>query len=486
MEKICFELENIEVTYLDKDVLRIERLAVHQFDRIGIVGKNGAGKSTLLKLLADFKQPTGGTVHRHADSGYFEQLEAPAAAEADPSLMGKLAVPKGRQQLSGGEQTRLKLAQLFTHYYEALLIDEPTTHLDQDGISFLLDELRYYYGALVLISHDRAVLDELVTTIWEVSDGKVSVYQGNYSNYAAQKELEREQQMQAHEQYKKEKSRLEKAAHDKMKKAEKIAQAGNMSKKESKSKANRIIETKSKGTSQKAMQRAAKAIENRMEKLQEVEPVQAEHSITFPRSKHLEMHNKFPVMADRLTLKVKSQVLLEDVSFQMPLGKKIVITGRNGSGKSSLLQHIADGGEGLVLSPKATIGYFQQMSYQFTTDESVLQFIRKRSVHDEGFLRSVLDYMQFKGTDLAKKVSALSGGESIRLHLCQLFLGEYNILLLDEPTNFLDIHAREALEQFITAYKGTIIFVSHDRRFIDNVADLRFDIYGKKLIQHGF
>ncbi len=135
MEQVCFELENLEMTYLDKEILKIERLAVHQFDRIGIVGKNGAGKSTLLKLLANNIQPTRGTVKRHVESGYFKQLEAPTVEEADGALLGRLAVPKNSEELSGGEQTRLKLAQLFTHYYEALLIDEPTTHLDQEGIS---------------------------------------------------------------------------------------------------------------------------------------------------------------------------------------------------------------------------------------------------------------------------------------------------------------------------------------------------------------
>jgi macrolide transport system ATP-binding/permease protein len=123
------------------------------------------------------------------------------------------------------------------------------------------------------------------------------------------------------------------------------------------------------------------------------------------------------------------------------------------------------------------------MSYRFTTDETVLHFVKSRSGYDEGFLRSVLHAMQFAGTDLQKSVKSLSGGEAIRLQLCQLFLGDYNILLLDEPTNFLDLHAIKALERFIVGYEGTILFVSHDQVFIKAVADLRFQIQAKKLDQ---
>lgn len=481
MERIIFELENVEMTYLDKEILKIDRLAVHQFDRIGIVGKNGTGKSTLLKLLAGMMQPTSGEVHRHVDCGYFEQLETPTNREADASLLGKLAVPQNSEQLSGGEQTRLKLAQLFTDYYEALLIDEPTTHLDQDGIAFLLNELRYYYGALVLISHDRAVLDELVTTIWEIENGEVHVYTGNYSDYQEQKQLEKEQQNRAHEQFVKEKSRLEKAAQEKMKKAEKIAQAGSMSKKEANAKPDKSFMTKSKGTSQKSVQRAAKAIEQRVENLEEIEPLKAEKQIIFRQAKALELHNKFPIMADRLTLQVEGKKLLDEVSFQLPLGKKIAITGSNGSGKSTMLHHIVAQGAGLTISPKAKLGYFRQMSYQFPNDETVLEFVKKHSAYDEGFLRSVLGSMQFVGTDIQKNVKSLSGGEAIRLQLCQLFLGEYNILLLDEPTNFLDIRAIEALEKFIIGYEGTVLFVTHDQAFINNVADVTYHISDKKL-----
>lgn len=480
MEQICFEIFDVEITFLEKEIWKVDHLAVHQFDRIGIVGKNGAGKSTLLKLLAGMIQPTKGKVNTHVESGYFEQVEPPQENEMDPALLGKLNVPKDAGHLSGGEQTRKKLAQLFTHYYEALLIDEPTTHLDQDGISFLLDELRYYYGALILISHDRTVLNELVTTIWEVNEGKVRVYTGNYDDYVEQKKLEREQQNQTYEQYVKERSRLEKAVEEKRKKADNIGRIDGKSKKE---KPNRMFETKSKGTSQKSIQRAAKAIEQRMERLEEMEPVKAEKPLVFPQSKALALHNKFPIMADRFTLQIGKKILLDETNFQFPLGKKIAITGSNGSGKSTLLHHIANKKQGLILSPKAKFGYFQQMSYQFSSDETVLQFIKSSSDYNEGLIRSVLHSMQFVGTDIQKRVNSLSGGEAVRLQLCRLFLGKYNILLLDEPTNFLDIYAIRALERFIRVYEGTVLFVTHDQTFINQVGDVTYQIVGKRLIR---
>ncbi|WP_081168799.1 ABC-F type ribosomal protection protein Msr(I) [Lactococcus garvieae] len=481
MEQICFELEKIEVTYLDKKVLEIVRLAVHQFDRIGIVGKNGVGKSTLLKLLAGHIQPTVGKVKRQVEYGYFEQVEGPKDISTDPKLLSQLHVDENSKGLSGGEQTRLKLAQLFTDYYESLLIDEPTTHLDQEGISFLIEELKYYYGALVLISHDRYVLDELVTTIWEVDDGKVKVYSGDYSEYIEQKKLERSKQTQAHEQFLKEKKRLEKAAEEKMKKAEKIAKSSAKSK-DSKVKANRMFESKSKGTTQKALQRAAKAVEQRVKKLEVIDAPKKEQTIRFHQTNiTLELHNKFPIMADQLTITVGNKILLNNVNFQFALGETIAITGKNGSGKSTLIHHILQREKGITISPKAVIGSYEQMGYQFKTDETVMDFMKNRSDYGESKIRSVLYAMSFTGNDLKKSVQKLSGGEATRLVLCQLFLGRYNILILDEPTNFLDVFCIEALETFLKGYEGTVILISHDKTFLDRVADSEYVLENQNL-----
>src|SRR5699024_9048148 len=206
-------------------ILAIDRLHIHQFDRIGIVGKNGAGKSTLLKVIMGEVVPAEGTIISHVSPAYFEQIEPPTTEEVDGEMLSRLGVSDVYEHASGGEETRLKLAQLFSQYNEALLMDEPTRHLDEEGISFLTESLQYYYGALVLVSHDRQVLDDVVTKIWEVHDGKITVYNGNYTAYEAAKKEEKETHIEAHESYMKEKARLQKAAAEKMQKANKLLQS---------------------------------------------------------------------------------------------------------------------------------------------------------------------------------------------------------------------------------------------------------------------
>lgn len=364
MENLCLQLDNVEISMSDKVILNIPSLKLYQFDRIGIVGKNGAGKSTLLKILNGQIQPEKGQVKRFIDFAYFDQLNVPTNHEVEYELKGKLSIPNTEiGNFSDGELTRLKIAQLFSKYHEGLLLDEPTTHLDSEGVQFLIEKLTYYYGLLVLVSHDRYVLDKLVTKIWEVENGVVTEYIGNYSDYISQKELEKRQQLELHNKYMKEKSRLLEAAEEKRKKAEKITRPSKkISKKEAKAKANRMFMTKSKDTGQKSMHRAAKAIEQRIEQLEKVDPPVEERKVRFYQSEALKLHNKFPIMADRITIKVENKVLLKDTSFQFPLGKTIAITGKNGSGKTTLLCYILQRGEGITISPKAVIGVYEQLA----------------------------------------------------------------------------------------------------------------------------
>ncbi|PYZ97578.1 ABC-F type ribosomal protection protein [Alteribacter lacisalsi] len=485
MEQLLIKLTKVKLSFLDTQVLDIPDLSVYQSDRIGIVGNNGSGKSTLLKLLGGLMEPDTGQILWHGEFGYFSQMDAPVTAEADGALLSRFHVPDGSPHLlSGGEQTRLKLASLFSEYREGLLIDEPTTHLDRDGITFLADELRWYYGTLVLVSHDRWLLDELATKIWEVDDGRVTEFAGNYADYERHKQTERKRQAEQHEQYVKTRKRLLASAGEKMKKADKITGPGKqMSRKETKATANRMFMTKSKGTTQNAAHQAAKTIETRADKLEKVDAPEQEQKLRFPVATALTMHNRFPVMADRLTLKADSRTLLKNTSFQSPFGQTIAITGPNGSGKSTLVKAIRNRDEGIILSPKAVIGAYEQLAYRFEKNEMVLHYMKARTEADESMVRTMLHMMNLSGNDLTKSLLQVSGGEAARLELCRLFMGQYNVLILDEPTNFLDLPCMEALEQFINAYEGTILLVSHDQTLVDRTADCVYEIENRMLIR---
>ncbi|MFS0785361.1 ATP-binding cassette domain-containing protein [Shouchella sp. 1P09AA] len=171
MEQLVVKLQGVEVSYLDQTILQIAHLNVHQFDRIGIVGKNGSGKSTLLKLIHGSLQGDSRFVQRQMEFAYFEQKEAPSDKQVNRKWLDHWQVPIAEtEEMSGGEQTRLKLSQLFTHYFEGMLIDEPTTHLDEEGIAVLMEELTHYYGALILVSHDRTFIKEVADVVYQIEE----------------------------------------------------------------------------------------------------------------------------------------------------------------------------------------------------------------------------------------------------------------------------------------------------------------------------
>ena len=359
-----------------------------------------------------------------------------------------------------------------------LLLDEPTTHLDQQSIDFLIQELEYYYGTLIFVSHDRYFINSLATKVWEVSDGRIKEYAGNYKAYEEAKEQEKLEQERQYENTIKEKERLNKAIEKQASKADKMSKG----QKSQDIKPDRLSSSKQKDTVQKQAHKTAKAMESRLNQLADAKRPDQQADIEFPVSKAMELHNKFPIMGRDVTVERGGNILLDKVSFQFPLGKTIAITGNNGSGKSSLLSDIVQGSGNFDISPKVVIEQYKQMDYKMFGTEQVMQFLMRHTELNESIVRSMLVSLGFSPSEVMKPVNQLSGGEATRLSLALMFVKPSNVIILDEPTNFIDLMTIEALEKFIRAYQGTIILTSHDRQFISRTADRVYTIFEKNLI----
>lgn len=442
-------LEALRLKYFVKDrlLLDVDQLQIHKNDRIGLVGRNGSGKTTLLNLLVGKLALENGTVIHHAHHELLPQIK------------------KTESTKSGGEVTQAYINDVFVKDPALLFADEPTTNLDAEHIEWLEKKLMQWKGAFVIVSHDRAFLDALCTTIWEVNEGQVKKYKGNYSDYEEQKELEIHQKKLAYEKYELKKKQLEEALKLKEEKAEKATKTP---KKVSKSEARNTKPYFAK--KQKKLQKTGKAIEKRLEKLEKVEKVKEMPS--------LKMNLPYEdIFKDRIILRfqevagnIGKLVLWNKTSFHVRGGDKLAIIGPNGSGKTTLVKKIINGDEGIKISSAVKMGYFSQNLSIVDVEKSILDNVRSTSKQDETLIRIVLARLHFYQDDVYKLVGVLSGGERVKVALAKLFLSDINTLILDEPTNFLDIEATSALETLLKEYKGTVIFVSHDRRLIENIA----------------
>ncbi|WP_332694427.1 Vga family ABC-F type ribosomal protection protein [Halalkalibacter lacteus] len=458
---ILLEALNIKQIVKDRLLLDVDQLHIHRNDRIGLVGHNGSGKTTLLNVLAGKVSPENGTVIRHAECELLPQIKRTDTTK------------------SGGEVTQEYINQALVKAPEILFADEPTTNLDTEYIEWLEKKLRGWKGAFVIVSHDRAFLDAICTTIWEIHDGQLKEYKGNYSDYAEQKELKHRQKKVAYEKYELKKKQLEEALKLKEKKAEKATKTP---KKISKSEAKITGAKPYFSKKQKKLQQAGKAIETRLEKLEKVEKIKETPPLkmnlpnadTFIKRNILRVQGVLGVIGER--------ELWNKTSFNVRGGDKLAIIGPNGSGKTTLVKKIINQDDGITISPSMKIGYFSQNLNIVDVEKSIIENVRQSSKKDETFIRTVLARLHFYRDDVYKLVGVLSGGERVKVALAKLFLSDINTLILDEPTNFLDIEAATALESLLKEYEGTVIFVSHDRRLIENIATRILAIRNKEIV----
>ncbi len=502
---------------IGKNVLDGVTFQIDQGERVGLLGRNGAGKSTLFRILTGELEPDEGqaiiasgrrvglisqipvypagcTVEDVLRSAFArlqklgEEMESlterMAAGENDPALLRRydtlsarfeafggydtdvavdkvangLSIPRDMRQrlfdaLSGGEKTRVNLGRLILEDTDILLLDEPTNHLDLHATEWLEDYIARFRGTVLTISHDRYFLDRVVTRVIEIEDGKPNFYSGNYSFYAVEKERRYQERMKQYEKEQAKIHQLEKAA-DQLR----LWAFQGMDK----------------------TYRRAISMEKRIERMRTTaKPTKAKKMDA--RFSSAEFHGDEVLALKGLTKGFDGRTLFEGINLRMEGGERIGLIGDNGTGKSTLLKMIVgeenpDAGR-IRQGPQVRPAYLPQIVHFDHPEWSILDnmLAAKRGLSPQS-ARNRLAAYDFRGEDVFKPVSVLSGGEQSRLRLCMLMDDEINLLILDEPTNHLDIASREWIEEAVESYDGALLFVSHDRYFINRFATRIWEI----------
>ena len=517
--------QNITKAFGDHIVLRNASFHIEEREKAAIVGINGAGKSTLLKIIMkELPADEGQTVVTRGKSiGYLAQhqemsggssifdelltvkqevlaLEAQmretersmkhAEGEALAELMDAYArlshefeqqngyawkseitgVLKGLgfeeaefdkkvDTLSGGQKTRVSLGKLLLSRPDIILLDEPTNHLDMHSITWLETFLMNYQGAVIIVSHDRYFLNRVVTKIVEIDQGTVTTFAGNYTDYARKKAQLREAQMQAYLNQQQEIRHQE----------EVIARLKSFNREKS--------------------VRRAESREKMLDKMEVLEKPSEVHA-----DMRIELEPRFPSGNDVLSVEGLSKsftprLLFKDLSFEIKRGERVALIGNNGTGKTTILKilnGVLPADEGLFrLGARVKIGYYDQEHHVLHMEKTVFEEISDAyPTLTNTKIRNVLAAFLFTNDDVFKRIRDLSGGERGRVSLAKLMLSEANFLILDEPTNHLDIVSKEILEHALTRYTGTVLFVSHDRYFINTTATRILDLSGQTLTNY--
>ena len=511
---MLIQLNNVTKNFVVNEVFSNVKMEINDKDRIAIVGRNGAGKSTLLKIISgeiDFDNGER-TVSKDTTIGYLSQefivredlsiyeemitcfneiieLEKELEKisyeltseniENNPGLLDKYdrlqnqvlthkdyhykskidsvlygldfdkeVFDKKISTFSGGEKTRLSMAKLLLSEPDLLILDEPTNHLDMENVAWLENYLSSYNGAIVIVSHDRYFIDKVVNVVYNLEFGKLKKYVGNYSNFLRQYEEDYEKNLKEYVSQQKDIKRLE--------------------------------EFVQKNIARASTSKMAKSRQKVLDKMEIIDNPRKDDKAANIEFRIKEQSGRDVLIINDLQVGYEEQVG-QKYNFSVYKGDRLAIVGKNGIGKSTLIKTIAKKqkklGGNIQYGSKVSLGYYDQKQAEFESSKTILNELwDEYPLMIEAEVRTVLGRFLFRGDDVLKIVRDLSGGEKARLQLAKLMLEKNNLLILDEPTNHLDITSKQVLEEALENYEGTILFVSHDRYFINKIANKVFDI----------
>ena len=524
-ELMILSCQSICKSFGEKVILQDASFHIEEREKAALIGNNGAGKTTLLRIIMQEISADSGNVVIAKDKkiGYLAQYQdihghhtiyeellttkqyildmeekirtleqemKYVAGEKLESLMNSytrlthqfelengyaykseiVGVLKGLgfeeedyskqiENLSGGQKTRVALGKLLISKPDILLLDEPTNHLDMESIAWLETYLLNYPGAVFIVSHDRYFLDKVVTKIVEIEAGQMRMYDGNYSAYALKKAMLRDAQYKAYLNQQREIKHQE------------------------------AVITKLRSFNREKSIKRAESRVKMLDKFQRIEkPVEIDNQM------RISLEPRFISGNDVLTVEGLSkafpgQILFTDISFEIKRGERVALIGNNGTGKTTILKILngiveADAGR-FALGSKVQIGYYDQEHHVLHMEKTIFQEISDTyPTLTETEIRNMLAAFLFTGDDVFKLISSLSGGERGRVSLAKLMLSEANFLILDEPTNHLDIASKEILEEALNSYTGTVLYVSHDRYFINQTATRIMDLTNQAIVNY--
>ena len=443
---MILNISNLSKSYVGQSVLKEVSFHLEEKEKAAIVGINGSGKTTLLRCILGIEEADEGGIAFSKDKkmAYLAQQHADMEQEDEEY-----------ESLSGGQKTKKRLEEILMEKPDLLILDEPTNHLDIGSIQWLEKVLKRYDGAVLLVSHDRYFLDKIVTKVIDLERGKARMYLGNYTAYVEKKKMIREAERKAYENQQAEIKHQE-----------------------------AVIEKLKQFNREKSIKRAEsrEKLLSKVERLEQPEDLQNEMRLLFmPR----EASGNDVLIAKDLGKSFDEKRLFSHGTFSIQRGEHVAVIGDNGTGKTTLLKILngliqADEGE-FRLGSKVKIAYYDQEHAVLHMEKTLFDEIQDTYPDmNNTRVRNVLAAFLFTGDDVYKKVGDLSGGERGRVSLAKLMLSDANFLILDEPTNHLDIQGKEVLEEAIRNYEGTVLYVSHDRYFINQTATRIMELFSNR------